>query len=117
MSVISDIGSDTDPQSDLVRLAYAVAFKPHLHHVLAEAIDRQLEAHIEGTIDTAEPAPFAAVLDHFEAAREMMERRGRKWDTGAGSLRALETDPQPSLLLDMSGRIVAVNAAGAARHG
>ncbi len=117
MTLLSDINADKDPQSDLVKLAYMVAIKPHLHHVLADAIDRQLEAHIEAPVDGSQPDPFAGVLEHFEAAHDLLDRRGRKQNTGAGSLRVLETDPQPGLLLDPSGRIVAVNPAGAERHG
>lgn len=102
--------------TDLIRLAYAMTVEPHLHHVLAEAIDSEMARRYKEPSNLPDNM-FSNVEIHFQNALELLEKNGRKTNTSRGAVRSVDQDPLPSALIDTDLRIVRTNAAGRAAHG
>ncbi len=117
LDISADVGGISNSE-ELIRLAYAMVVEPHRHHVLAEVIDREISKQYDLVeSDGSLPgAMFSDVAVHFQNALDLLNRQGRKTNTGSGAIRSVETDPSPSALLNPDMMIVHTNTAGKDIH-
>jgi pimeloyl-ACP methyl ester carboxylesterase/DNA-binding CsgD family transcriptional regulator len=106
-------------QPELIRLAYAMAVEPYKHHMLTDAIDQQMQQyydHVSLGEKVAENL-FSDIEVHFQNAVSMLETQGRLSDTRLASIKCIEKDPKPVVLVNGMGKVVLTNPAGMDEYG
>lgn len=98
---------------EIVKLAYAMALGPHRFKDLFQLLDQRLDERISGDVildDIIEPA-FKTLIPHFENALSLIEAQGRQRDTSNSSIKLINADSRPALLIHTDGRVYHANQA------
>lgn len=104
-------------ESELIRLAYAMAVEPWSHHLLAEAIDNEMADYYEHSEASTPEKKFQKIEVHFNNALSLLEKQGRKTGSALSSIKSIERDPNPVVLIRADATVLLSNAPGANSHG
>lgn len=97
--------SVVNPNEELIDLAYSMAIEPHRYKALAKIIDTRLhDAH-----SSHQNHSINEVTDHFQRAFTLLERQGRHSNVSTGSMRYINADSRPSILVREDGVIFHAN--------
>lgn len=108
--------SDDTSNEALVDLAYSMAVEPQRFHALAKILDDRLHAlHRAPRLATEEDGAHQDNIDdistHFERAFDLLDRQGRRFNYATGSIRYVDSDARPSVLVREDGKIFHANQA------
>ncbi|MEO1642782.1 MAG: alpha/beta hydrolase [Pseudomonadota bacterium] len=103
---------------EIIKLAYEMAIGPERYAELFYSLSDKLETTLTPNdqrsnedIGNAIKSELDPLESHFENALSLMHSQGQKRDTARGSVRVVDTDTKPSLLLEPDGRIRFANEA------
>ena len=93
---------------ELIDLAYSMAIEPHRYNALTQIIDTRLQK-IHSSHQNQEKHAIDEVTDHFQRAFTLLERQGRHSNVSTGSIRYINADSRPSILVREDGVIFHAN--------
>jgi hypothetical protein len=96
-----------------------MAVEPYKHHILTDAIDQQMR-HYYDRSGQGKKVPenlFSDIEVHFQNAVSMLETQGRLSDTRLASIKCIEKDPKPVVLVNELGKVILTNHAGIEKYG
>lgn len=110
----AELGEGETQASDLVDLVYASTIDPQRYDDLMASWQDHLDAVLSASDPDLDPDPASAADDgeierHFNRAFAILERLGRQGSETLSLGALVEGESRPAVLLDPSGRIVAVN--------
>ncbi|MEM1036780.1 MAG: alpha/beta hydrolase [Pseudomonadota bacterium] len=119
LCILPPMGSANSNISDeeLIQLAYAMALGPQRYEELFTTLKDRISTTLDDEAISPEDMGAALKRDlspletHFDKALSLMQDRGRQRDTAPGSIRVVESDTKPSLLLDTNGKVHFANDA------
>ena len=109
--------ANDNSNEELINLAYSMAVEPQRIDILSHMLfDRLHEVYNDPAVEklpnqSLEIEDIDGLTSHFERAFSLSERRGRRFEFATGSMRYIDSDIRPSLLVQKNGTIFHVNKA------